>query len=368
MSKENDPVNVLHIPCNTPYVRKLQDEKQLKISNGRKLQSGVIPDEITYKWIDDHHDSEEFWSAFDVCHLHYGFEFEELELVKRVLEEIKKHRKKIVFTCHEISSVHGVKQEEYLKYLKAIVEASDSVITLTEMAKAKILETMQIDDGISVIPHGFVVDPKTEDWSEHTKERGLPPEVLLFGALRANRDTATSFINIALNAERLGCRVTLVTRPFTHQQLSDDPVLRTALTVGMGSSRTSVELSLPISDEEVMNRVKWADMMVLPYTLAGHSGQLELAYDCGVIPVFTNVGYFSSQRMAWPINDRSYGIEVDWHDGKEWLYQARLMQAIDESVRRVKVGSTHTDLVARREFRLREHQAILAAHLEIYNK
>lgn len=359
------PINVLHVPCNTPYVKKLHREKDLSIANG----SQSIPLEITYEWILDHQNEDSFWGSFDICHLHYGFEFEKLELIKKVFQLIQEQRKSLVYTCHELSSVHGM-TNNYSEYLHFILEHSSEVITLTEAAKKALIKTDPAMENATVIPHGFVSLPDTNK-NIISNNPNATPEILLFGALRSNRDTATTLINLLLGTKKSDCRITLATRPFTNRQLNDSPILRTALEMMCRDSRAQVELTLPLTDDEVASRVKQADIMILPYSSAGHSGQLELAFDSGVLPVTTNVGFLDSQRKFWPKNDGSIAsgaVVADWSDGKDWLYQTRMLKAVHESLDILPEFKKTIVPDERRRFREEEHQQILNAHVDVYRK
>lgn len=358
LSKDGlEPVKVLHMPCNTPYVKKLHLPKAISIINGDYL----IPNEITYQWILDHHDDTEFWRSFDVTHMHYGFEFEPIEIVKSALALFKKNDKPIVYTFHEMASVHGISNEAYQQYVQLIFANASEVITLSTSAQNFLTTNHSIFS--YVIPHGAVTFINNQ-FERDDKDN---PEVLFFGSLRSNRETATSLINVLLGTNDMNCRVSLVTRPFTSDQLANSPVLRTAVELMCRDVRAKIELTLPLSDDDVAERVRRADIIVLPYTNAGHSGQLELAFDCGTFPVITNVGFLESQIRLWPNqNETPYASIVNWNDGKTWLYQSRLVQAVRESISSLPQRSV--DLRGRATFRTSEHSRILSLHHAIYNK
>ncbi|OHA34614.1 MAG: hypothetical protein A3A22_02045, partial [Candidatus Taylorbacteria bacterium RIFCSPLOWO2_01_FULL_45_34b] len=324
--------------------------------------------DISYQWMLEHERHAEFWSSFEVCHIHYGFEFERLEIVQKALSLLKQRGKPFVFTCHEICSVHGVSPERYDEYLRLILDNASEVMTLTDVAKQSLQAKYQNVSDVAVVPHGYVVLPE-EFRSERKETAPSVPEVLLFGALRSNRDTAATIVNLSLNTA-LKCRIAWVTRPFTHQQLAELSVLRTALELVKGNPRVQLELTLPLTDDEVAARVGATDVLLLPYLSGSHSGQLELSFDCGVLPVTTDVGFLSSQRGFWPAKSSGIpnAVMANWTDGKEWLYQARFMVAVRDALMALPAFKSSVDLGARKSFRALEHQSIVERHISVYSR
>ena len=359
------PLRILHIPCNTPYVRKIKKAGKIEIVNGIKLSSNEhVPLEITYQWISEHKNNQGFWNSFDVCHLHYGFEFESIEAVEMALKLLQRHHKPIVYTCHELCSAHGVFVEQYRWYVALILEYATSVITLTNGAKA-VLAVEHPQVSVTVIPHGFVWFPQTTE-----VKTGNVPEILFFGAIRSNRDVPTTMTNLLFGIEEGRSRVSWVTRPFTQEQLENSATLRMVLELAMRNPLVRVELSLPLTDREVADQVSKVDILALPYISAGHSGQLELAYDCGVLPVITNVGFLSAQHQMWSKENSEipHIIEVDWSDGKSWLYQARFLQGVREALKILPTFKQSLNWGKRRSFRAEEYERFLNDHLTVYRK
>lgn len=348
-------LKVLHIPWNVPYIKGLHFP-------GNFVSVNTF-DTPTFAWIVSQND-QLFWNTFDVCHIHFGFEFEDIEVVEEALKTLARHGKAMVFTIHEISSVHGVGLEKYRQYVNLILGYSAIVITLTESAKNASREIFTPTGDIVVIPHGRVACVSKDVW--HTISRPHRQKVLLCGALRSNREMTASFINLALSTEGRHT-VSLVTRPFTPEQLRDDEVLR--LAVGLaGNKCVTVRTILPLPDEEMVNIFLDADVLVLPYKSAGHSGQLELAFDCGLPVVASNVGFLSDQCSAWPEEEKASTFFIDWSDGKYWQYQQRLVAVIDDALQFARLNERRKAIERRQDYRSREHMQILHAHANIYKE
>jgi hypothetical protein len=358
METSRKSLKVLHVPCNTPYVKKLSRPDDFDIINGR---TELFPEEIKFADFLKNSKDADFWDNFDVCHIHYGFEFEKFEVFHQAIQEIRKKLKPIVYTCHELNSVHGIGIEQYKEYLNILFQNASELITLTEKAK----EEINIDKKVHVIPHGQVTSPIIRNY---TNTHNIP-NILLLGTLRENRDLITSFINLNLGTSENECNVSFVTKPFTSAQIEKYAALRTAIEIAQKNTRNKIETLLPLQDKEFNQRVSQSEILVLPYSSAGHSGQLELAFDLGIFPIVTNVGFIESQIDNWPkdIAQIIRSTVVDWTDGKEWLYQSRLIKSVKNTLNLLpsfQEAISHED---RDEFRKNENTLILNAHSNIYN-
>ena len=357
-------IKTLHIPCNTQYVRSLNKDGLLEIVNGKTLCNETsIPFEVTFGWLKQNVNNIVFWESFDVAHLHFGFEFESLELVKEVLALIRSKAKAIVYTYHEPCSVHGTPQKSYDEYIKTILNVSCEITTMTSAAKTY-LEDSYSKFGVTVIPHGYVSIPDDNNFASVGHKINMP-EIILFGALRSNRDIPTTLINLAF--AKLGCRITLITRPFSNQQLKDSAVLQTMIASVSQNPLVSIELVLPMTDEEVNRRLSEADILALPYLFGGHSGQIEHAFDCGLLPLITDVGFAHAQSDFW-LKDQGVPVVSNWSDGKTWLYQARFIQKAREALLRLSEFKQSINMTSRKTYRVREHESILSSHHEVYTR
>ena len=101
-----EEIKVFHIPCNIPYIQKLKKTGYIRIVNTFNTPS--------FSWLCSQAENVSWFETFDVCHIHFGFEFEAYETVRAALQLLKKYAKPVIFTIHELSSVHGVTQDVYV--------------------------------------------------------------------------------------------------------------------------------------------------------------------------------------------------------------------------------------------------------------
>ena len=347
-------MRILHVPCNVPYIQKLHSPGSFISTNGDISTP-------TFSWIANQYD-QQFWDSFDICHIHFGFEFEAIEVVEHALKLLSMHGKIIVFTLHEFSSVHGVTVDQYSRYIDLVLRYSVRVITLTEGAR-RILDERFSRRDVVVIPHGKVANVA---FSQGGATRSGEPRILMCGALRSNREMAATFVNLVLASDNL-YQVHLVTRPFTTDQLRDDQTLQVAISLHRGQ-HSQVRTVMPLSDEDVVRLFLSYDALILPYREAGHSGQLELAFDCGFPVIASDVGFLPEQPLAWPTIDRDSVSFINWSDGKTWLYQQRLVAVVKSYISTPFKDRRAETICRRQEFRETEHKKILAAHASLYRE
>ena len=352
-------MRVLHIPFNTPYIHKLDDEPQfIAVNNRIQVDGRPLPSDMSYAWILEHLDDQAFTDSFDILHLHYGFEFEDMDLINLVLRRLS--GKGIVFTCHETHSVHA--SPGYERYLRFMLSRADQLMTLTEGAAIKITRLLTEPKPITVAPHGYAMDPRSP-WFGGAGGSSVP-EVVMYGALRPNRDTLTTIANLLMGCVP-DCHAQLLTRPIRDEAQMN--ALLPLANLARNNDYGQIELSLPLSDESLAERLASCDILVLPYLNAGHSGALEMAFDMGLLPVVTNVGHLPEQVEHWRLSDPDIpAVIVDWSDGKTWLYQQRLMDGIRSACGQIRRFNSADIADTRRAFRLEEHRKSLQAHDAVY--
>lgn len=119
------------------------------------------------------------------------------------------------------------------------------------------------------------------------------------------------------------------------------------------------------SDEDVTASAADADCLVLPYRWASHSGQLELAFDVGALPVASRAGFLPDQVMVHNgLVDRP--VWFDWSDGAEQAYGARLLTAMESAHAAIQSGWHPRDLGRFDKYRRQEHVSVLTAHRALY--
>jgi hypothetical protein len=216
-----------------------------------------------------------------------------------------------------------------------------------------------------VIPHGYVVPPACAQSSPATGRTAVCH--LLFGSLRANRDLATVLYNWRFGSRQQDTNLRLLLRapgPVTLAEERDRWDLLAAMATA--SRRPHVEVLPFPGDADVIRAAATCDTVLLPYRWGSHSGQLELAFDLGLVPVTSSVGYLREQRElhgdlvpepAW----------FDWSDGSTYAYGERFLAALDQSLELVSERRETRRASEFAEYRRAEHEHVLAAYREVYD-
>ena len=97
--------------------------------------------------------------AFDVFHLHFGFDAKAPADLAAVVATLRELEKPFVYTVHDLRNPHHSEPELHDRQLDVLVPAADALITLTAGAAAEI--AARWGRKATVLPHPYVVD---EPW------------------------------------------------------------------------------------------------------------------------------------------------------------------------------------------------------------
>lgn len=347
-------MRVVHVPGRTPYARKLRDERIL-ILNQTTFDGLDVPRDLTLAWLLNHRP----WDWFDVVHLHH-LDYEPISRLTSVLAECRRAAKRVVFTAHDVTPVFGARVTHHRR-LRVLAEHGVPFVCLTAAAESEVRR--RFGARITLIPHGYVVEPST---TVRTVPRPAgPTRFLLYGSLRANRD-----VELVLHCWRFARHLRdtslhLLLRAPSRAGLAEDAAAWRAIREHSADPRLLVDVLPFPSDDDVTDGLMGADCLVLPYRWASHSGQLEAAFDTGLLPVAARTGFLSEQVE---LHGDLVGEPVwfDWADGAEYDHGARLLTAMQEAHTVIQQSWHAPDPSGFAEHRRREHDRIIAAHHNVY--
>ncbi|MFI1648631.1 hypothetical protein ACH4XT_17060 [Streptomyces avidinii] len=351
-------IRVVHAPARTPYVRKLTDG-HIEIVNGTVHRGMEVPRDVSMRWLLERRPFD--W--FDVLHLHH-VEFDDLATLKSVLSECARSGRRVVFTAHDVDPVFS-KRAAYHRKLSVLAEAGVPFVCLTEASRSDVRKRFGDRVETVTIPHGFVVPPGTSYPSRAQEVRS--PRYFLFGSLRENRDITTALYNWRFGRHQQDTSMHLLLRAPGRINLLEEHDRWSLLTSMAGDPRLRIDVLPHPTDEDVVDTALGCDALVLPYRWGSHSGQLELAFDLGLVPVVSAVGYVRDQydRHA-PFVDEP--VWFDWSDGAEYAYGPRFLEALDTAAERLRHSRPSGPSPDFADYRITEHEAIMAAHLEMYTR
>jgi glycosyltransferase involved in cell wall biosynthesis len=347
-------LRVVHVPGRTPYARKLRNAA-IRVINDTAADGLGVPRDLTLAWLLDHQP----WDWFDVMHLHH-LDFEPIVTLEAALIASRRAGKRIVATVHDTGPIFGHKAA-HRRRMQVLMEHHVPLVSLTSAAAAEVAKRFGAQP--VVLPHGYVAEPGTGKRS--MPRCPGPTRFMVYGSLRSNRD-----VELVLHCWRFArdLRETvlhLLLRAPSRASLAAEAEIWRVIREHSADPRLVVEVLPFPTDQEVSDAMAAADCLVLPYRWASHSGQLEHAFDLGVLPVAANVGYLPDQvSVHADLVDRPTWF--DWADGTEFAYGERLLDAMRRAHERVQNGwqAKLPDRFA--EHRRAEHSHLLAAHQSLY--
>lgn len=272
-------VSVLCLPARHPYMAKLNRDPIRFVNPGTDyLEDGHLRPDVVL----NSHPA----NSYDVAHLHFSYDRTPTSDLESFVGGLRERRKAFVWTCHSLVSNWG-SPDEIRRFL---YHHADEVITPTQGCKRALEQRFGLRaSGVRVAPLGYMLSPREALALSRLTERKRDRLLLFLGEDRPNKGGA-EFISRFLSSRSMKA-VNL------HVVLRGDSQRRQ---LGLATIPPNVLLWTrdTYTNYEVANAFLSSSVVVLPYLWGTHSGQIELARDCGAHVVATDVGYFKEQNPA----------------------------------------------------------------------
>lgn len=338
----------MSFPSRHPYVSKFDYGEIRFVNPGTDYFS-----EGNYlkQYISIHHPPE----SYDVVHIHFSFDKVPLNYFENLLAYFKKIEKPIVWTCHSRES-QRIKNLGRGRYQQLLFEYSDRIISPTKGCAEWIGQKFGKHKGpIEIIPLGFLADPDEVKKLKRKTKKHHDLFTYLVGEFRENKEIVQSIINF-LHCKGLNkVRLQLIFKPLSfYKKIYGDYQVRGEVLDFFSlidNPRIKILSKPEISNQEIIRAFLESHAIILPYKWGTHSGQIELAKDCGCHVVTTNVGYFVEQWdkiICWDVSDN----KVD-------RFSARYAHALKKAYHR-------KPLEPMGEARTTEFLKIYDSHLNVY--
>ncbi|HEY8523955.1 MAG TPA: hypothetical protein VIL48_03260 [Acidimicrobiales bacterium] len=309
--------------------------------------------------------AERDWSFFDVLHVH-SLELAGWDSIQAVLDRCEREHKGVLVTVHDVAPMFETHGDGYRQKLAGVAERGIPMATLTEGAANRL--SGLLGDGPAaapvVTPHGYVVPPGDRRFGSARSRGRAGVTFLLYGGFRPNRVMYPACVNAGFGLPDED-RLRVLTRGISPIELRDGTDAKETVDF---SARMRGRIDLRIcpfpSDDDVVRFLLTGQVLVMPYLWSTHSGQLETAFDLGLVPVVADVGFV---REQW---ERHGGLVpepvwFDWSDGSEYAYGSRLTEALLRARERVVAGDSAA-IDGFREHRRAEHELVLDQHAALY--
>jgi glycosyltransferase involved in cell wall biosynthesis len=240
-------------------------------------------------WVDTHADE------FDVMHVHFGFDAVSPEGLAEVVASLRRHRRPLVVTVHDLRNPHHHDRTLHDAQLTVLLEAADAVLTLTQGAAAEIAERWGRE--ARVVPHPHVVEeprlsrPRTPHAGfvigVHAKSlrAGMNPLPVI--------ERVVEILPMLPGARlRVDAHTDVMTSGHQRHAAQLEPRLRELERAGLLELRVHDYFT----DDELWDYLESLDVSLLPYRFGTHSGWLEACHDLGTTVVAPDCGHYADQR------------------------------------------------------------------------
>lgn len=352
-------LRIASVPAEHPYVAHLApvDDDAAQVRVERLPDPPVIQSDGQVRWwpprMLDPIWLREHAAAYDVLHVHFGFESFSVPELQSVAGTLRDLGKPLVVTVHDLRNPHVADATAHLDRLGALVEAAAEVITLTPGAAAEIRRRWGRTAHIVPHPHIVPLDLLDAIPSRAVTEKSRQRIGLHLKSFRRNVDAlgALRALEIVATARAVDCVVTM------HAAVAD-PADRgydaEVVTLAQQLSREDhIELVLhePMSDEDLFAYVRSLDVSVMANVWGTHSGWIEMCHDLGVRVVAPHIGFYAEQHAPLTYDLAPQAERIDPH---------RVAQALTQAL---DLPRPHP---ANRPSRTAERRAIAQAHTQIY--
>lgn len=349
MSKVNFPIRVLSLPSRRYYLDKYNDGKSILFINPNTdlfLEGKHAQKIITKNYSPD---------SYDLVHIHFSFDNVPLDDFENFLKYFKSIKKPIIWTTHSLESLR-IKGLGKGRYQRLLFDYADQLISPTQGCKNFIISKYGLHKrDIEVILLGYMSSPLDVKRVSKRVEKERNIFTILIGSFRQNKEVFQSVINFLQCKNLEDCKLQLLYRPInpyleSHKRLNEQMITFFNLTL----HPRIINISLPfIPDDTVTEAFLRSHAVILPYKWGTHSGQIELAKDCGCHVVVTDVGFYKEQWKQvhiWKASDN----KIDKFPSR---YTNRLLEVYKKEPLKPAGMS-----------RAKEHQKLLKLHVKIYSK
>lgn len=258
-------------------------------------------------WIDEHADD------FDLMHVHFGFDALDPADLERVVADLRRARRPLVYTVHDLTNPHHTDPAAHAVALDVLVPAADALITLTPGAAAEIRRRWGRE--ALVLPHPHVVDLPTLEARAGAPR--TPNDPLRVGVHLKSLRPNTAPLEVVEGLVRAAREVPAVIQVNTHpevvtgggHQASEGLAARLSELAGAGA--IDLRVHPYFAEDELWDYLASLDVSVLPYRWGTHSGWLEACLDLGTAVAAPDCGYYAEQRPVQTFHLDRDGLDVD---------------------------------------------------------
>ena len=298
-------IKILSFPSRHPYVSKFNIGKIEFVNPDSDYFSD--PHKCSKEYLNKNHPPK----SYDIVHIHFSFDMIPLKDFENLLKNFRKNKKPIVWTSHSKDS-QRIKNYGKGKYQRLLFKYADQIISPTRgCAKYLISKYGKHENDIKIIPLGFIANPDYVKKIGKKIKKNKHLFTMLIGEFRENKEFIQSIINFLQCSELKKAKLQLIFKPiYLYKKNCENIKLEMLQFHNIIQHPRIITISLPeISNEILIKAFLNSHAIILPYKWGTHSGQIELAKDCGCHVVTSNVGFYKEQWdkvCLWDVLDKKY--------------------------------------------------------------
>lgn len=345
---KNRTIRVLSLPSYHPYNKRFDNQMEIVFINP---DCDFFADErfCMPEYLDKHFPP----NTYDVVHFHFEYYLITLEVLEIILQYFKNKGKPIIWTCHDRSSL--LEEKSDIKHEKMLFENADAVITLTLGCSRWLHKQFgRHRGGIEVIPLGYMAHPAVVESESKRIKKDRNLFTMHVGDFRKSKDYIQSIRDFLSCSQLANVRLQVIFRPINIYPNDNEVRCQMETFSALINHPRIIKICMPHIPDDVLIRAFLAShAVILPYKWGTHSGQLELARDCGSHVVVSDVGFYKEQWdkiFVWTVSD-----------GKKDSYTHRYQQALIKAYNQKPLESAGY-------WRKNEFEKIIKRHVKIYKK
>lgn len=278
-------VRVASVPSDHVYVRHLQPVTPGSFGAGFATLAEPEPSDpnrpamLDADWVAAHH------GDFDVFHIHFGFETTAPADLRRLVEELRRHGKPLVYTAHDLEGPTTGDQSLHQQQLEVLIPAANEIITLSPTAAALIDRRWGRDALVLGHPHVVPLHDMVRLQARSAESAGRPfvigvhleslpstmaPRPVLETLVRGADAVPDSMIRVDLHRDALD----------PAGERYDDELVR-ALRSWDDEGRIELVVHDPFTDAQLFDYLAELDVSVLPFLSGSHASWLAACQDVG---------------------------------------------------------------------------------------
>ena len=298
-------IKILSLPSRHPYMSKFNIGKEIKFVNP-DTNLFTNTQKFSENFLNQYYPSK----SYDIVHIHFSFDRTPINQFEKILKYFHKNNKPIIWTCHSKESLR-IKGYENGRYQKLLFQYADQIISPTRGCAQWLSKNFgKHKNPLKVVPLGFMAHPDEVRRLDKKIKKTRNLFTMLIGDFRQNKEFVQSIMNFLQCSELKKVKLQLIFKPINiyneNGEIKPEMVIFQSI-IQHSRIRT---ISLPnISNDIITKAFLASHAVILPYKWGTHSGQIELAKDCGCHIIVSDVGYYKEQWdkiHLWKVSDKNY--------------------------------------------------------------